>query len=108
MTTHEAIIMTASTTPSARCWGKYKRVAVVVVDRDVLRAEGRELPSSISRHSRGVIRIVQTWENCNVGTSERCAYQRALVEAERVATAVNVELFHAQEEDLFHAKEVEK
>jgi hypothetical protein len=95
---HEAITMTASTTPSARCWGKYKRVAVVIVDRDALRAEGRELPASISKHSRGVVRIVQTWENCNVGTSERCAYRRALAEAEQVAARINAEL----------TKEVEK
>ena len=89
---HEAIIMTASTTPSANCRGKYKRVAVVVVDHDELRASGRELPSSISKRSIGVVRIVQTWENCSVGTTERCTYRRALVEAEQVAERIYVEL----------------
>jgi hypothetical protein len=96
--THKAIVMEASSTPSANCWGRYKRVAVVIIDTDELRANGRELPSSISKRSIGVVRIVQTWENCNVGTSERCAYRRALAEAEELATATNVEL----------AKEVEK
>jgi hypothetical protein len=90
--THKAIVMEASSTPSANCWGRYKRVAVVIIDTDELRANGRELPSSISKRSIGVVRIVQTWENCNVGTSERCAYRRALAEAEELAKMVNAEL----------------
>ncbi len=90
--THKAIVMEASSTPSANCWGRYKRVAVVIIDTDELCANGRDLPSSISKRSIGVVRIVQTWENCNVGTSERCAYRRALAEAEELAKMVNAEL----------------
>jgi hypothetical protein len=96
--THKAIVMEASTTPSANCWGRYKRVAVVVIDSDVLRDFDRSFPRCISARARGVVRIVRVWERLNVGSTDRCAYRRALDEAEELATATNVEL----------AKEVEK
>jgi hypothetical protein len=90
--TLKAIVMSASCTPSANCWGKYKRVAVVVVDRDVLRELGREVPQMISKNAKGVVRIVKAWENLNVGTTKRCAYQRALIEASELADKINGEL----------------
>lgn len=90
--THRAIVMEASTTPSANCWGKYKRVAVVVVDADVLREFDRAFPACISARARGVVRIVRTWEKLNVGTTDRCAYRRALDDAEELAEQINAEL----------------
>lgn len=92
--TPKAIVMSASCTPSANCWGRYKRVAVVVVDQEVLRELGRELPSSISKHAKGVVRIARIWENLNVGKTARCAYQRALVEAQELADKLNSEMSH--------------
>jgi hypothetical protein len=88
----EAIVMSASCTPAANCWGRYKRVAVVLVDRDALRELGREFPTMISKHAKGVVRIVRTWNNMNVGTTVNCAYQRALIEASNLADKINDEL----------------
>jgi hypothetical protein len=88
----EAIVMSASCSPARNCWGRYKRVAVVVVDRDVLRELGREVPQMISRHAKGVVRIVKLWENQNVGTTVNCAYQRALVEASDLADKINEQI----------------
>lgn len=90
--TLKAIVQTAAATPSANCWGKYKRVAVIVVDLDALRELGRDFPSSISTHAKGVVRIVKLWENQNVGTTANCAYQRALIEASELAARINDEL----------------
>jgi hypothetical protein len=88
----EAIVMSASCTPAANCWGRYKRVAVVIVDRDVLRELGREVPQMISKHAKGVVRIVKLWENQNVGTTVNCAYQRALIEASDLADKINEQI----------------
>lgn len=67
------------------CWGRYARVAVLEV-------EVGTHPTMISERARGVVRIVETWEKLNVGTSERCAYQRALAEAEELAADLNASL----------------
>jgi hypothetical protein len=88
----EAIVMSASCTPAANCWGRYKRVAVVIVDRDVLRELGREFPTMISKNAKGAVRIVRTWENQNVGATANCAYRRALIEAQELADKINDEL----------------
>jgi hypothetical protein len=88
----EAIVMSASCTPSSRCWGKYKRVALVVVDRDVLRELGREVPTMISKNAKGVVRIVRIWKNQNVGKTVNCAYRRALVEARELAARINEQI----------------
>lgn len=53
---------------------------------------------AISKHSKGVVRIAQTWENCNVGTTARCAYRRALPEAEALAARINADLAEAMKE----------
>jgi len=92
MTTLKAIVQTASTTPSGKCWGKYKRVAVVVVDKNVLRDLGRRIPQMISKDAKGVVQIVETWENQGVGTTERCAYRRALVVAQELADKINEQI----------------
>jgi hypothetical protein len=39
----------------------------------------------ISERAKGVIRVVQTWENLNVGKTDKCAYSRALRVAEMMA-----------------------
>ena len=84
----EYIVMDASTCPSLKCWGVYRRVAVVLVDWAKLPAD-RELPTMISEHARGVVEVVRTWENCNVGTTKACAFELALAEARKLAARLN-------------------
>jgi len=43
----------------------------------------------ISTHARGVVDVVETWERLNVGKTDRCAYARALAEAEALAAKIN-------------------
>lgn len=78
------IVMTASAKMPASVRGRYARVAVVELDPD---HEG--MPAMISERARGVRRIVETWERCHVGRTARCAYQRALAEAETLAAELN-------------------
>ncbi len=73
------IIMTASAKMPMSCWGRYARVAVVETDLP----EGQS-PKMISKRARGLIRIVETWERLNVGTTEKCAFQRARTEAQEL------------------------
>ena len=72
------IVRTASAKMPASTKGRYSRVAVLEVE------DGAD-PKMISERAKGVIRIVRTWERLNHGTSERCAYHRALDEANRMA-----------------------
>lgn len=77
------IVQTAAAAMPGSCWGVYRRVAVLEVERGISRV------SSISAHARGCVRVVATWERLNVGHTERCAYRRALAEAERLAATLN-------------------
>ena len=77
------IVMTASAKMPSSCWGKYGRVAVVEVEVSAPR------PKMISRRARGVVRIVETWERCFIGTTDRCAFYRAVAEAEELAARLN-------------------
>lgn len=76
------IVKHSSARMPSTCKGRYRRVAVVEV-------EPGAVPAMISTRARGVRRIVQTRERCNVGTSDRCAYQRAEEEAYRLADQLN-------------------
>lgn len=71
------IVMTASAQMPSSVRSAYRRVAVVETNLP----EGEE-PKMISTHARGVVRIVETWERCNVGRNVRSAYARAYAEAE--------------------------
>lgn len=64
-------------------FGTYRRVAVLLVK------DGVEHASMISERSRDVVEVVRTWENCNVGTTSRCAYERARAEARELAAELN-------------------
>lgn len=66
----------------ASCKGRYRHVAVMEV------AEGVE-PAMISTRARGVLRIVERWDRRFAGTSARCAFRRALAEAESLARQLN-------------------
>lgn len=77
------IVQTKSACMPQNCWGKYRRVAVLEVPEDVW-----EVPM-ISNRAKDVIRVVRTWERLNVGTTDRCAYQQALHDAENLCEALN-------------------
>ena len=77
------IIQTATAQMPSKARGIYRRVAVLEVE------EGIEKALMISERAPGVVRIVETWERCNVGKTSACAYQRALAEAEALAEKRN-------------------
>ena len=77
------IVQTAAAPMPNSCWGEYRRVAVLEVDAN------KNCVSMISERARGVKRIVRTWEKCNVGTTERCAYDRAVKAARELAASLN-------------------
>ena len=68
------VVMSASAQMPSSCWGTYRRVAVVEIERGAV-------PKMISLRARGVVRVLRTWERLNVGCTSKCAYARALAEA---------------------------
>lgn len=68
--------------------GKYRRpvrIAVIEIDRARLRPGDSE-PRMISTHARGVVRIVETWENVDSRyDGPRSAYGQALRSARAMA-----------------------
>lgn len=85
--TRFVVVSAAAAMPSS-CWGRYRRVAVVEVDPARL-PDGAATPRMISERARGVVRIVRTWERLNVGATDRCAFGRAMAEAETEADRLN-------------------
>jgi len=77
-------VMTASTTPSSNCWGTYRRVGIVELEPGY-----NGVPKMISERAKGVVRVVETWENLNVGITDRCAYRRALATAQEIVDELN-------------------
>ena len=78
------VVLTAAAAMPNSCWGIYRRVGVVEIAAD---ADERRL--TIDERRKGVIRVVSTWERLNVGRTARCAYQRALAEAEALVADLN-------------------
>jgi hypothetical protein len=78
------IVMTASACMPASCWGVYGRVAVVELEPGF-----KSKPKMISDRAIGIKRVVETWEKCNVGKTERCAFARAEAEAHELADELN-------------------
>jgi hypothetical protein len=76
------IVMTAKAKMPSSCWGTYKRIAVVECDSN-------NLPKQINPKHKSVKRIMQKWERLNVGRTNRCAYQIALVEAIELCEQLN-------------------
>jgi hypothetical protein len=77
------IVQTAAACMPSSCWGTYRRVAVLEVE------DGVSQVSMISARARGVVRVVETWERRNVGSTERCAYSRAVAEAHALVTRLS-------------------
>ena len=80
------IVMTAAAQMPASCNYHYRRVAVVEIDDSGI------APRFIGERARHLVRIVQTWERCNVGKNKRSAYTRALAEAELLCAELNAEV----------------
>lgn len=81
--TKKYIVKSSAAVMPSSCWGRYRRIAVLEVDPDV------ESVTMISTHARGVREIVRTWEKLNVGTTNRCAYAKAMEEAEELCAELN-------------------
>ncbi len=75
MTRTSFIVMSSSAKMPSSCWGRYRRVAVIEMGNGTI-------PSMISKHARGVVRIIETWERLNVGKTDKCAYDQALMAAD--------------------------
>jgi len=82
------IVMEAAACMPNSCWGRYRRIAVVEIDPAKL-PEGRTTPTMISDRSRGVVRVVATWERCHDGITERCAAGRARGSARAMVAELN-------------------
>lgn len=74
MYTTKFIVMTSSAKMPQSCWGTYRNVAVLEV-------EAGASPKMISKRARGVVRIIRHYGPQNVGSTERCAYERTLLDA---------------------------
>jgi hypothetical protein len=81
------IVQTAAAQMPASCWGRYRRVAVLGVD-DASISE----VAMISTRAKHLVEIVASWEKCNVGTSEKSAYSRALAAANELCAKLNAAL----------------
>ena len=77
-----AIVMTSSAKMPGSVRHPYRNVAVVLV-------EGDNRPAMISAKARGVVRIVHHFGPQCVGKTAKCAYQRTLVKAQRMADELN-------------------
>lgn len=80
------VVQTASANMPNSCWGQYIRVAVLEIDPRTCPDDG---PKMISARARGVVRVVETWEKCNVGRTDRCAANKAIKAAEEMAAELN-------------------
>lgn len=89
------IVQTAAANMPTSCWGTYRRVAVLEVDRPL-----KEV-SMISERAKGCVRVVETWERLNVGTTDRCAYAKALAAAEALAAELNAPLLSGEVEEMW-------
>jgi hypothetical protein len=81
--TRFVVVSSAAAMPQS-CWGVYRRLGVLEVAADV-----DDSRLTIDERRKGVVRIVSTWEKLNVGHTDRCAYARALVEANELVAELN-------------------
>jgi len=82
-----AVVTKSEKMPSS-CWGKYRQVAVVELEPGY----SSDDVTMISERAKAVRRIVEHWGRLNVGISSRCAYARAVTEAEEICAQLNSDL----------------
>lgn len=81
MSTAYIIKTAADRQPSSHKWRhEMRRVAVLEVETDDTGAPVE--PSMISERAAGVVAVVETWNRCNVGKTERSEYHRAIRDAD--------------------------
>lgn len=78
----EYVIKVSGAAMPSSCWGIYRRIAVIEVEKGVS-------PKMISDRARGVVRIVETWEDLHLGQTRRCAVARAMLDAIALANSLN-------------------
>jgi len=85
--TYRWVVQTASASMPRTCWGRYGRVAVLELEPDW---DGPV--AMISARARGVRRVICTWERLNIGSTDRCAFARALAAADEMVAEHNARL----------------
>ena len=80
------IVMTSAACMPQSCKGRYRNVALVQLNQHYTAHD--LCPAMISERARGVLRVIRMGHH-SVGKTVRCAYARALVEAERRAAELN-------------------
>ncbi len=80
------IVMTSSASMPNSCWGRYRNVACVDLDQEY--TAHNWLPYCISDRARGVLKVRHMGHH-NVGKTDRCAYDKVVVEAERRCEVLN-------------------
>ena len=75
----------------ASCWGRYGRIAVIEL------ADGHTDASRIDIRDRAIKRIVELWDRCHVGKTDRGEFQKRLKEAQELCDQLNaaVNIAHA-------------
>ncbi len=76
------VVLTAAACMPSSCWGSYGRVAVIETD-------GVNYPKQINPTHKAVKRIVYLADKLNKGTTDRCAFRKALIEAKALAAELN-------------------
>jgi uncharacterized protein with GYD domain len=80
--THYVVKVSSCKMPTS-IQGIYRRIAVMEVDDSVT------MPAKIDIRSKGVVRIVETWERLHVGKTEKSAFHKALADATSLAEILN-------------------
>jgi hypothetical protein len=91
------IVSTSSAHMPNSCKGTYRNVALLKLSQHY--AANDLLPKMLSIRARGVLDIVHLGHH-NVGSTARCAYQRALRRADQMAKDLNAQSPIAQGEYL--------
>lgn len=76
------VVLTAQAKMPTSCMGRYGRVAVIKTD-------GVNMPKHINPRHNTVKGIVQIWDRLFWGTSNKCAFARAVTAAKALAEDLN-------------------
>ncbi len=83
-----AVVMTSSAKMPSSCWGRYRNVRVVEINHYDLNVRGWDWrPASVQ--AKEVVRVYRSYGPQSEGKTDRCAYRRALVEAQTLADSIN-------------------
>ena len=82
-----AIVVTKSASMPSSCKGHYRKVYVVDLSPDA--AALGYIPPQVRQGGKHIISIVRDLGPHNVGKTDRCAFARAVKEAEQIASEYN-------------------